>query len=69
MALIRGVGSDYPCPRCLVPKDSLTDLAKTWDLQTTETMADAYDSAQELNAKDGNAFLQKYGLRDVEVWH
>ncbi|KAF8896734.1 hypothetical protein CPB84DRAFT_1681981 [Gymnopilus junonius] len=66
MTLIRGLGSNGPCPVCLVPPDELADLSKTFNLRTKENMMKIYKQAQELNATDKEELLKIYGLRDVE---
>ncbi|KAF8887634.1 hypothetical protein CPB84DRAFT_1749688 [Gymnopilus junonius] len=66
MTLICGLGSNGPCPVCLVPPDELADLSKTFNLQTKENMMKIYKQAQELNATDKEELLKIYGLRDVE---
>ncbi|KAF8899527.1 hypothetical protein CPB84DRAFT_1815674 [Gymnopilus junonius] len=66
MTLIHGLGSNGPCPVCLVPPDELADLSKTFNLRTKENMMKIYKQAQELNATDKEELLKIYGLRDVE---
>lgn len=68
MALIRGGGSDFPCPICLVPGDQMSD-GLTHKLQTTRRMQQVYNEAMALPTKtQQNEHLQKYGLRGVKVW-
>lgn len=67
MALIRGGGSNYPCPVCLVPKDQMCD-GSTHPLRTSESMQRVYDEAAEMDTiKDREEHLKGYGLRFVEV--
>jgi hypothetical protein len=66
MALIRGFGSDCPCPVCLVPKKQLTDHSTTYPMRTVE---DAQAGLQ-LWSRDraaGEAELKKQSLRPVKV--
>jgi len=67
MALIRGLGSHFPCPICLVPDTELSNLFGDYSLRSAELMQDIHDEAQELNQKDGDQLLKAYGLRDVNV--
>ncbi|KAF8971925.1 hypothetical protein BDZ97DRAFT_1901552 [Flammula alnicola] len=70
MALIRGIGSLFPCPVCLVPQDELSDLLKEFEPRTTTSMKKVYEEAQELGrlkrADAKEAKLKSHGLRDVE---
>lgn len=64
MALIRGVKGLYPCPRCLVPHDQLSDLSQRFDPRTA---ADTIAILNQVNvlelAKDKERLLKKYSLR------
>ncbi|KAF8871312.1 hypothetical protein CPB84DRAFT_1903942 [Gymnopilus junonius] len=60
MTLIHGLGSNGPCPVCLVPPDELADLSKTFNLRTKENMMKIYKQAQELNATDKEELLKIY---------
>ncbi|KAJ8580971.1 hypothetical protein M405DRAFT_887350 [Rhizopogon salebrosus TDB-379] len=65
MALIRGFGSDCPCPVCLIPKKQLTDHSTTYPMHTVE---DAQAGLQ-LWSRDraaGEAELKKQSLRPVK---
>uniref|UniRef100_A0A8H7Y2E1 Uncharacterized protein n=1 Tax=Psilocybe cubensis TaxID=181762 RepID=A0A8H7Y2E1_PSICU len=66
MALIRGTNSNFPCPRCLVPHENLTDFTTIYPLRSAKEMGDIFDEAQELNKTDADKLLQMYGLRNVE---
>ncbi|KAF9554728.1 hypothetical protein CPC08DRAFT_696425 [Agrocybe pediades] len=67
MALNRGNKANFPCPVCLVPKDSIPDLSKTFDLRTNKSMEEAYNrSAQGMNATDREELLKSLGIRDVK---
>jgi hypothetical protein len=67
MALIRGLKGLCPCPKCLVPKDQLSDLTKTHDLRTVEGVRDLFIEAAALGAVDKDNLLKMQGLRDVQV--
>lgn len=67
MALIRGGGSNYPCPICLVPKTQLCD-GSTHPLRTSESMQQVYDEAIKMcTIGQREEHLKGYGLRNVEV--
>ncbi len=68
MSLIRGLGSKYPCPICLVSEDDLSDMLKPITQRTTEDMQRAYMEAQKLPQSQRDDALKKLGLRDVEVF-
>lgn len=67
MTLIRGLGSNAPCPVCLVPPGQLADLSETFEPRTKEKMMEIYAQAQKLSAAGKEALLKLYGLRDVEA--
>lgn len=67
MALIRGLRGLCPCPKCLVPKDELSDLSKTYEIRTTEATMQILTEARTKNATDKEDALKKHGLRDVNV--
>lgn len=67
ISLIRGGNSLFPCPICLVPKDSIPELSKVHDLRTTKEMQDIWKKAQTLRPGECEELLKKYGLRNVEV--
>ena len=46
MAAIRGMGSDYPCPVCLIPLEMFPGLSDTYPLRTSESMKEIYDLSQ-----------------------
>lgn len=66
MALIRGLGSNCPCPVCLVPSTKLRDYAMTCPDRTVE---DAKDRL-ELYLRDrsaGEEALKEQSLRPIKV--
>jgi hypothetical protein len=67
MALIRGVKANYPCPVCLMQKEELSNLSKTYELQTTTSMQGIWSAAQEMNATQREQHLREHGLRDIQV--
>lgn len=67
MALIRGYGSDFPCPICLVPKEKMGD-GEVHALRTTKTMKKVYGEAHELRTVEAREkHLKGYGLRGIKV--
>ena len=67
MALIWGLRGLCPCPKCLVPKDQLSDLTQQHMLRTGQGVQDFFDEAADLGAVDKENLLKEQGLRDIEV--
>jgi len=67
ISLIRGVGSNFPCPICLVPADQQTNLSTIFPERTMENMQEIYLNAQKLASGPKDELLKSYGLRDAEV--
>jgi len=67
MSLTRGNLANFPCPICLVPRASQSDLRRPFALRTTTDMRQIFNDAQALNGTARDNFLREYGLRDVEV--
>lgn len=67
MALIRGLRGLCPCPKCLVPKDQLSDLSQVYDLRTAKGTQYLLDEAAELIQADKEDLLKSHGLRNVQV--
>ena len=68
MALIRGVGSLHPCPRCLIHHMKLKDLTHVSVLRTTENMkAEVQRARTQRLLKDKEEILKSAGLREVDV--
>lgn len=68
MAAVRGNGSKFPCPVCLIPDDSMPGLQDNFEARTTQSMQDAYNlAANAKTAFERNEILKGYGLRFVEV--
>ncbi|TEB21519.1 hypothetical protein FA13DRAFT_1580538, partial [Coprinellus micaceus] len=67
MAATRGHGCFCPCPVCLVPSTSLTDLTTQYEMRTTESMQAVFRAAQDARlAADRDDILKEVGLRNVE---
>lgn len=68
MALIRGVGSNFLCPRCLIPCNKLGDLSASAPLQTTAgTKATILKAKDETRLGKKEEILKGAGVRDVDV--
>lgn len=67
MALIRGVGSLFPCPRCLIPEAKLGELSASAPLRTTASMKAIIMEARGMRSGEKEALLKSFGLRDVDV--
>lgn len=65
---IRGVKSSYPCPICLVHKNELWDLSRTWEPRTQEDSAQVIHAAQTLPTKKAkDDMLLTRSLRAIQV--
>lgn len=68
MALIRGVGSLAPCPRCLVKEENLSDPCLHSPPRTSHAMQAIITRAnQETLTGSKEEILKHAGLRDVDV--
>lgn len=68
MALIRGVNSLFPCPRCLVPGDKQGDISFRAPLRTaTDTQATIQEARGKTQVGLAEETLKAAGLRDVDV--
>jgi hypothetical protein len=67
MALIRGLRGLCPCPKCLVPKDQLSDLTVRHEARTGKGVHELVGS--DLAAGEKDELLKAQGLRDIEVSH
>jgi hypothetical protein len=68
MSLIRGVGSKFPCPICLVPQGQLINPAKIYNLRTTESIIAVVQKArQQSTVAEGEDILKNHGLRGINV--
>ncbi|KAJ7768112.1 hypothetical protein DFH07DRAFT_1008731 [Mycena maculata] len=67
MCACRAALTNFPCPRCLVPKTELHFLSKQFTLRTTATMKQVYDAALVARTKtDQERLLQSNGLHLTE---
>lgn len=67
MALIRGTTCDFPCPKCLVPKEEL-QKGRVYAVRTTQTMKEVYEDACGMRTvAERQKYLQGYGLRSISV--
>ena len=68
MALIRGVNSLFPCPRCLISGDKQGDISARAPLRTeAATKATIKKAREQRLAGDKEEILKGTGLRDVDV--
>ena len=68
MVLIRGVGSLFPCPWCLIPEAKLGNYSARAALRTTAgTKAKIQDAQGKRTATERKEVLEAAGLRDVDV--
>lgn len=68
MALIRGVGSLFPCPRCLISDVEQGDPSSSAELRTAAgTQATIQKAREQQLAGDKEDILMNAGLRDVDV--
>ena len=69
MALIRGVMSNFPCPKCLIPRGKISEFPGPCELRTSENVARTLENARsQRRADEKEAVLIQEGLRDVDVW-
>lgn len=66
-SLIRGIGSNFPCPICLVPANEQVNLSKKYPERRVEKMEEIYRVAQKLPSGPKDDLLKEFGLRDVEA--
>jgi hypothetical protein len=68
MALIRGLGGLFPCPRCLVPKEKLSKIDVPYELRTAESTRETFLAARNAPTKaQEEAIVKKKSLRMVKV--
>ncbi|KAJ7811933.1 hypothetical protein B0H13DRAFT_1666520 [Mycena leptocephala] len=63
---IRNSRSLHPCPQCLVHKDDLHRLSRSYRLRTAAGMSTALAQAPISSKTQRNEFLKGYGLHDFE---
>ncbi len=68
MSLIKGVGSLFPCPICLVPSESLMKVWEDFELRTGDkALLILADAQSQSTVKSREAVLSKWSLRPVAV--
>lgn len=69
MSLTRGVGSLFPCPRCLVAKKDMWDPSIHSEPRTSESMQMVIEKANQEDTVGGKEdVLKEKGLRDIQVF-
>ncbi|KAJ6600245.1 hypothetical protein DFH09DRAFT_1302735 [Mycena vulgaris] len=64
----RAALANYPCPKCLVHKDDLSELLKAFKGRTTDTMKAVVETALNAVTKmEKEAILKKNGLHGVKA--
>jgi hypothetical protein len=65
---MRSAQANFPCPKCLVPKESLAQLTKRFVHRTIETMRATLLKARGQDTKtDRETILRSKGLHNIEV--
>jgi len=68
MNLIRGLNGLFPCPRCLVPKDKLSDLSLRFPLRTAEHTAKVLEAAEgQKRQTEKEKVLKSFSVRPITV--
>jgi hypothetical protein len=67
MAMIRGTGSKFPCPMCLIPGSELSNMTASYRLRTTAGMSAVLASTEGMTATEKEEVLKDHGLRDIKV--
>ena len=65
MALIRGLGSLCPCPKCEIPWNLLSDLSLDHKLRSASETKHILEEASTLPANEKEDLLKEHGLRDI----
>lgn len=64
----RAALANFPCPKCLVPKDQLHHIDRKFKPRTTKSMQQVYQLATDAPSKTQKEFiLQNYGLHYTKV--
>jgi hypothetical protein len=64
----RAFPANFPCPKCLVPRDQLHDLLESSTMRTTECMRRVFEEAQTKGTKaEKEKLLRDFGIHDVKV--
>jgi hypothetical protein len=68
MNLIQGLRGLFPCPKCLVPREFLSDLALIFPARTAEATLNIQRIAEAQETEKNSEFILKsFSLRPVEV--
>lgn len=68
MALLRGLKGNFPCPICLVPRESQWDLSQSFPLRTAnESRAQFLKAMNERNLEKRDKILKEHSIRPIEV--
>ena len=67
ITLTRGGNTNFPCPVCLVPKDSLDLPSQIFELRKPKKMEEIWLSMQDMTAEACEETLRNVGLRNVYV--
>jgi hypothetical protein len=69
MALLCGAKAKFPCPICLVPRESQWDLSQTFSLRTEDDSKDQLQKAmEETTMEKREEILKMRSMRPVEVF-
>ncbi|KAK1227009.1 hypothetical protein PQX77_009971 [Marasmius sp. AFHP31] len=64
MCLIRGIKSGYPCPKCMVARDEMSNLSKTWAARTAAETTEVLNEVINLQKKaQQEGLLKDHSLR------
>jgi hypothetical protein len=64
----RAATASYPCPKCLVHKSNLSDITKSFEPRTSESMRSVLERASQASSKTHKEkILQDHGLHDIKV--
>ncbi|KAK1215109.1 hypothetical protein PQX77_022305 [Marasmius sp. AFHP31] len=64
MCLIRGINSGYPCPKCMVERDKMSNLLKTWAARTAAETMEILNKVITLQKKaQQEGLLKEHSLR------
>ncbi|KAL0058382.1 hypothetical protein AAF712_014944 [Marasmius tenuissimus] len=64
MCLIRGIKSGYPCPKCMVARDEMSNLSKTWEARTAADTTEVLNEVIALEKQgEQEGLLKEHSLR------
>lgn len=67
MTLIRGLRGLRPCPKCLIPKEALSDLSQDHELRTAAKTSQLLEEVANMSVGNREEKLKAQGLRPVKV--